>query len=416
MNAPGQKPVSTNCSGTSPVPRPTNNQTKELHDPVELTQRLIRCESVTPAQGDVFDVFQSVLEGLGFSCQRLPFSEDGTPDVDNLYARLGIEGPHFCFAGHLDVVPVGNRQNWSVDPFDAVIDHGQLIGRGACDMKGAVAAFVSAFELFSKDLDELPGSISFLITGDEEGPAINGTVKMLEWLKTNDQVPDHCLVGEPTNQQKLGDTIKMGRRGSLNGHLIVHGAQGHVAYPNRADNPIPRLLQMLGRITSASLDDGTDFFEPSNLEVVTIDTGNKASNVIPAEVSAGFNIRFNNAHSEKSLIEWLRGEFDEVCQEMGGTYDLNAKASGEAFVTDPCAFTDTIVNAITSVCGQKPELSTGGGTSDARYITKYCPVVDFGLVGQSMHKADEHVALSDLTHLRDIYHRVLVGYFKTNGV
>ena len=388
-------------------------------DPVELAARLVRCPSVTPQEAGALDLIQAELEALGLTCHRLKFSEDGTPDVDNLYARIGEHAPHFSFAGHVDVVPVGNLKNWSVDPFAGVVDAGQLMGRGACDMKGAIAAFIAAVaDYLSQSGGESSGesgSISLLLSGDEEGPAINGTAKMLKWLEDEGHEVDHCLIGEPTNRHVLGDMVKVGRRGSLNARLMVHGAQGHVAYPDLADNPIPRMMALLAAVQAEPLDEGTELFQPSNLEVVTVDTGNEAPNVIPAEVSAGFNIRFNNLHTESSLIKRLTEIFDGVCQEMGGTYELHAKASGEAFVISPCGFTELVSSAIEEVAGTRPELSTSGGTSDARFITHHCPVVEFGLIGQSMHKADEHAMVSDIQSLSDIYGKILRGYFNKDG-
>lgn len=379
-------------------------------DPIGLTQDLIRCPSVTPDEAGALDLLQGVLEDLQFQCERMRFSESGTADVDNLFAQIGSGAPHFCFAGHIDVVPIGNEANWSVDPFAGLIQDGQIIGRGACDMKGAIAAFVAAVVQHLAQ-DTFGGTISLLISGDEEGPAINGTVKMLEVLRDRGIDFDHCLVGEPSNRRVLGDAIKIGRRGSYNGRLISKGAQGHVAYPHLADNPIPRLLFLLSCICDTKLDDGTEHFEPSNLEIVTIDTGNEASNVIPAEVSAGFNIRFNNLHTETSLAGWIESEIEAACKIHGGSIELHGKASGDAFLTEPCAFTDLVSRSIAEVTAQTPDLSTGGGTSDARFITKYCPVVELGLVGQSMHKADEHTSVQDVEALRDIYAQILSGYF-----
>lgn len=391
--------------------RPDEQSLETKIDPVELAARLVRCPSVTPDEAGALDLIQAELSGLGLTCHRLTFSEDGTPDVDNLYARIGGRAPHFCFAGHVDVVPVGNLKNWSVDPFAGVVDASQLVGRGACDMKGAIAAFIAALAGYLTERGSDVGSISLLLSGDEEGPAINGTAKMLKWLEDEGHGIDHCLIGEPTNRHALGDMVKVGRRGSLNARLMVHGAQGHVAYPDLADNPIPRMMRMLAAIQAERLDDGTELFQPSNLQVVTVDTGNEAPNVIPAEVSAGFNIRFNNLHTESSLIKRLTEIFDGICQEMGGTYELHAKASGEAFVINPCGFTELVSNAIEEVAGTRPELSTSGGTSDARFITHHCPVVEFGLIGQSMHKADEHAMVSDIHGLSDIYGKILRGYF-----
>jgi succinyl-diaminopimelate desuccinylase len=378
-------------------------------DPVELARDLIRCPSVTPADASAFDVLQQALEGLGFACHRLRFSTAGTPDVDNLYARIGRDsGPNFCFAGHIDVVPVGDRAAWSADPFSAELRDGQLFGRGAADMKGAIAAFVAAAaRVIAQHRDDLPGAISLLITGDEEGPAINGTKRVLEWLQARGERLDACVVGEPTNPTRLGEMIKIGRRGSLTGRLIVRGVQGHVAYPQLADNPVHRLIRMLTRITENPLDDGTAHFQPSMVQVTTVDVGNRASNVIPSEAQAGFNIRFNDRHTGESLEQWLRREFDAV----GGDYDLTVAVSGGAFLTPPGWLSDLVTRAVKRVVGAKPELSTTGGTSDARFIKDHCPVVEFGLAGATMHKVDERVPLSDIGTLADIYAAVLDGYF-----
>ena len=377
-------------------------------DALELARDLIRCDSVTPKDGGTLDRLQAALESLGFRCTRLPFSEPGTPDVDNLYARLGTAAPHFCFAGHTDVVPVGNRDGWSVDPFGAVIENGQLYGRGASDMKGAIACFTSAVARILAKRGQVPGSISLLITGDEEGPSINGTRKMLEWLARQGETIDACLVGEPTNPTKLGEMIKIGRRGSVTGRLKVIGAQGHVAYPHLADNPIPRLLRMLNGLTGRKLDEGTPHFQPSNLEVTTIDTGNTATNVIPAAVSATFNIRFNDQHTTRSLVAWA----EQVCAEVGGTHELKFEITGEAFLTPPGLLSSLIASAVKERLGIEPELSTTGGTSDARFIKDYAPVAEFGGVGQTMHKVDERMAVADIAALTDIYETILDRYFR----
>lgn len=381
-------------------------------DPIALTRDLIRCPSVTPQDLGALSVLQSALEQLGFHVTRLPFTAPGTEEVDNLFAKLGDGNPHFCFAGHTDVVPAGDSSHWSVDPFAADLTNGILTGRGACDMKGAIGAFVASVAKYIKTHGTPQGTISLLITGDEEGPAINGTRKVLDWLKSHDLIPNHCLVGEPTNPHRLGEMVKIGRRGSLNARLTVTGAQGHVAYPHLADNPVPRMLKLLTQLASTTLDKGTEHFPPSNIEIVTIDVGNSATNVIPASISAGFNIRFNNLHTEESLITWLKEEFDSIIAETGGQYDLKAKASGEAFLTEPCRFTDIVANAIGSVTDQTPELSTSGGTSDARFISSHCPVIEFGLVGQSMHRADEHTNVGDIENLSEIYYRTLNSYFE----
>jgi len=378
-------------------------------DPVELARDLIRCPSVTPADAGALDVLQRSLERLGFTCHRLRFSAPDTPDIDNLYARIGGDGErNFCFAGHTDVVPVGDRAGWSVDPFAAELRDGQLIGRGAADMKGAIAAFVAgAARFLARCSGTLPGAISLLITGDEEGPSINGTKPMLEWLRTRGERLDACIVGEPTNPTHLGEMIKIGRRGSLTGRLVVRGVQGHTAYPQLADNPIHRLLKMLTRITEQPLDEGTAHFQPSTLQISTIDVGNPATNVIPAEARACFNIRFNDRHSGRSLERWLRDAFDSV----GGTYELTVQVSGESFLTPPGPLSDLVARAVEQVLRVTPELSTTGGTSDARFIKNYCPVVEFGLAGATMHKVDERVPVADVRMLADIYAAALAGYF-----
>ncbi len=377
-------------------------------DALDFARALIRCASVTPEDGGSIGTLAEALESLGFECHPLTFSEPGTPDVHNLYARWGKGEPHFCFAGHTDVVPVGDEDSWSVGPFEAAIDGDMLYGRGATDMKGAVASFTAAASRFlARRGHDFAGSISLLITGDEEGPAINGTVKMLQWLDEQGEVPDVCLVGEPTNPTRLGEMVKIGRRGSLSGTLTVTGVQGHTAYPHLADNPLPRLMRMLAAIEGEALDDGTAHFQPSNLQLTTIDVGNTATNIIPGRASASFNIRFNDLHSSASLIEWLKRKFDEV----GGAYDLDLHVTGEAFLTPPGAFSDLLSNVIERVTGVRPELSTTGGTSDARFIKDFCPVAEFGLISQTMHKTDERVALVDLAALTEIYEAVLDGYF-----
>ncbi|MGO1119090.1 succinyl-diaminopimelate desuccinylase [Rhodovibrionaceae bacterium A322] len=385
-----------------------SDTTVQLLDPLDLTQRLIRCPSVTPLEGGALDLLQEELETLGFVCHRLPFSEEGTDDVDNLYARLGTEGPNFCFAGHTDVVPVGDEAAWTAGPFDGEVKDGWLFGRGAADMKGAVAAFVAAVSRHLAEEGTPAGSISLLITGDEEGPSVNGTKKMLQWLEEKGEKLDHCLVGEPTNPQDLGDMIKIGRRGSLTGWLTVKGVQGHTAYPHLADNPLHHLVPMLNAITAQPLDEGTEHFQPSTLQISTVDVGNPATNVIPATASAAFNIRFNDSHSGASLEKWLRETFDKV----GGNYDLQIKVSGESFLCLPGTLSDLIVKAVEETTGRTPELSTTGGTSDARFIKDYAQVAEFGLVGQTMHKVDERIPVGDLEVLTQIYQKVISGYFK----
>lgn len=371
-------------------------------DPVDLTRKLIQCPSVTPAEGGALTLLQKTLESMGFSCTRLRFE-----DVDNLYARIGNAAPHFCFAGHTDVVPAGDEKGWSFDPFGGEIRDGWVCGRGAADMKGGIAAFVGAVSAFLKD-GTPRGSISLLITGDEEGIAVNGTKKVLEWLEENGEKIDHCLVGEPTNPQKLGEMIKVGRRGSLNGVLSVEGKQGHVAYPHLADNPVPKLVRLLAALDALKLDDGNDHFQPSNLEIVTVDVGNAATNVIPARAAARFNVRFNDMHSGKSLETLLRKTLDAV----GLPYGLDISISGESFLTAPGPFTDVVAEAVKKTTGLEPDLSTTGGTSDARFIANYCPVVEFGIVGQTMHKIDERVRADDILALEKIYLEILGAYFR----
>ena len=381
-------------------------------DPVALAQDLIRCPSVTPEDAGALDLLERVLTGLGFTCTRLPFGE-GEDRVDNLYARLGTASPNFCFAGHTDVVPVGETSGWSRPPFEATISEDMLYGRGAADMKGGIAAFVAAVSEFLADRKgEVPGSISLLITGDEEGPAVNGTVKVLDWLKSTGETIDACVVGEPTNPEQLGQMMKIGRRGSITARLTVHGVQGHVAYPDRADNPIPKLVKLLDRLMSATLDNGTDEFQPSNLEVVSVDVGNTATNVLPASARAMLNIRFNNLHTSESLKRWIQDECETVLGAEGTAYDLTFQVSGEAFLTPPGTLSSLVSGAIQAVLGVEAELSTSGGTSDARFIKDMCPVVEFGLSGSTMHKVDEHVPVADIQSLAEIYRRVLDGYFR----
>jgi succinyl-diaminopimelate desuccinylase len=370
-----------------------------LIDPLPLAQSLIRCPSVTPADAGAQNTLCEVLSRLGFTIHRLRYGE-----IENIFARLGTEGPHICFAGHTDVVPVG-AANWRTDPFGGEVRDGVLYGRGACDMKGAIAAFVSGVAQHLKD-GARKGSISFLITGDEEGPATDGTVKVLEWMRENDQLPDFCLVGEPTCPVQLGDMVKIGRRGSVNMKIEVHGTQGHVAYPHRADNPVHRLLQALAALTAEPMDAGTDWFEPSSLQVTTIDVGNLATNVIPASARASLNIRFNDRHSGASLTAWVRATLTRYAER----FDLEASISGESFVTMPGPLVDILRNAIKGATGIDPKLDTGGGTSDARFIAIYCPVAEFGLVGATMHQTYECVPVAELRDLARIYRDIIAAF------
>ncbi len=371
-------------------------------DALELAQALIRRPSITPADAGALGVLEEALKSLGFDCHRLRFGE-GEAAIDNLYARRGTAGPNFCFAGHTDVVPVGD--GWTREPFAGDVVDGNLYGRGAADMKGAIAAFVAA----AAKAGDVPGSISLLITGDEEGDAINGTVKVLDWMKEKGEHIDVCLVGEPTNVTSLGDMIKIGRRGSLTAKLTVYGTPGHSAYPHLADNPIPRLMRMLDAVTAKPLDEGNAHFQASTLAITTIDVGNRATNVIPGVAKAGFNIRFNDIHTGAALSAWLRKTCDGLAGDAG--YDLDIKVSGESFLTPPGLLSDVVSRAAEEVVGRKPELSTTGGTSDARFIKNVCPVCEFGMVSQTMHKADERCSVADLKALTTIYEKVIAGYF-----
>lgn len=381
----------------------------DQHDPVTLSRKLIRCPSVTPTDAGALDVLQRYLEGLGFVCHRQAFSADGAEDVDNLYARIGREQPNICFAGHTDVVPVGDVSEWTVDPFAAVIKDDVLYGRGASDMKCAIACFaVAAGRIVEKNHHNLAGSISFLITGDEEGPAINGTRKMLAWLADKGEKISHCLVGEPTSSETLGDMVKIGRRGSMNATIDVFGTQGHVAYPLLADNPIPRLLQFLTNVNGETLDHGTDHFPATHLEITTVDVANPATNIIPASGRARINIRFNDGHTGKSLTDWL----EQHRLAVAGHSEMSVSISGEAFVTPPGKLSDLISTAIREVVGLQADLSTTGGTSDARFIKDYCPVAEFGMLNATAHKVDEHVRVAEIRSLANIYERFLDSYFE----
>lgn len=381
-------------------------------DPVDLAQALIRCPSVTPADEGAMDVLQSALEELGFTCHRLPFATGNAPEVQNLYARIGDRAPNFCFAGHTDVVPVGDANEWSVDPFAAEIKGDRLYGRGASDMKTAIAGFAAAAARFLESRDNgFPGSISLLITGDEEGEAVNGTVKVLEWLREKGEVLDACLVGEPTNPETLGDMIKIGRRGSMTAFLTVHGASGHAAYPHLADNPVERLVKMLSAVLDKPLDDGTEHFQPSTTVVTTIDVGNPVANVIPARAEARINVRFNDLHTGAGVETLLRRRLDDI----GGDYDLDARVSGEPFLFPPGPLSNLVAGAVEKATGKRPEFSTAGGTSDARFIKDHCPVCEYGMTNQTAHKADENALVSDIQLLSDIYQSVLDGFFADPG-
>jgi succinyl-diaminopimelate desuccinylase len=379
-------------------------------DAIALSQALIRCPSVTPADAGALAVLEAALTPLGFACRRLRFEDADTAPVENLYARIGKGAPHFCFAGHTDVVPLGDAAQWKHDPFGASLADGILYGRGAADMKTAIAAFAAAAERHLAK-GNLKGSIGLLITGDEEGIAINGTKKMLGWLCENGERIDHCIVGEPTSAAACGDTIKIGRRGSINFRIVVRGVQGHVGYPQRALNPIPILAVLVNRLAAEPLDNGTAHFEPSTLAFTSVDVGNDATNVIPAEASARFNIRFNDLHTPDTLKHRIEAAAKDVAREMGGEISVTSQTSGVAFLTQPGSFTGLVSDAVTKVTGSKPEFSTSGGTSDARFIKDHCPVVELGLPGTTMHKVDECMPVSEIRRLTDIYESVLETYF-----
>lgn len=376
-------------------------------DALALAQALIRCPSVTPRDEGALDLLEKQLGALGFRCQRLTFQAPGTVGIDNLFASIGQGKPHFLFAGHSDVVPVGDKAGWSLDPFGGLIDQGRLFGRGAADMKGAIAAFVGAAHAFISQ-GEFKGTLSLLITGDEEGPAVNGTKPAMEKLKYQGEEFDVCLVGEPTNPTKLGEMIKIGRRGSMTGKLKVQGIQGHSAYPHLARNAAHDMVKAANALLHPDLDSGTNHFQPSNLQIVSIDIGNEANNILPGSAHALFNIRFNDLFTASSLEEEIRRRLSE----SGIEYELSIECSGEAFLTRPGPFTDLVKEAVTKITELQPELSTSGGTSDARFIKNYCPVVEFGLVGKTMHKTDEHILLKDFESLLAIYHCVLVDFFR----
>jgi succinyl-diaminopimelate desuccinylase len=374
-------------------------------DVIELAKALIACPSVTPTTAGVFDVIEQFLKPVGFVATRMSFSEEGTATVENLYLRFGTQAPNFCFAGHTDVVPVGDAAAWRVPPFSPEVIDGELIGRGAEDMKGAVAAFMVAAKNFVES-GAFKGSISFLITQDEEGIAINGTKKMLEFLDTRGEKLDHCIVGEPTNPSVLGEMAKIGRRGSIGFKLVVHGKQGHVAYPDLADNPITRIVAMCHALKSQALDEGNAFFPPSNLEVTTIDVGNPTSNMIPATATALFNVRFNNSYTGEQVKAWVEERIAPF-----GTYELTYRITGESFLTKDDKLAKIVVGAVEEMTGVTPTLSTTGGTSDARFIKDYCPVIEFGTTGRTSHMVDERVEIKTLEGLAKIYQAMLVRYF-----
>lgn len=387
-----------------------------MTDALSIARDLIRCPSVTPADAGALGVLEKALNAAGFTCHRVTFSEEGTADVDNLYARIGTEGPHISFAGHTDVVPPGDESAWSVGAFSGEVKDGFLHGRGAVDMKGGIACSVAAVLEHLAANDGKPradgtGSISFLITGDEEDVSINGTIKLLKWAAERGETFNHCVLGEPSNVETLGDTIKVGRRGSQSGTLYVDGVQGHVAYPHRAANPVPDIARLIVAISDEPLDHGSAQFQASNLEFTSVDVGNKANNVIPGEARAKFNIRYNDNHTQASLRELVETRLTKACGNRIKARIVWEPSNSNVFVTKPGPFTDLAVSAIEEVTGRKPELSTSGGTSDARFISSYCPVIEFGLVGQTMHQVNERVPVKDLEKLTQVYRGILTRYF-----
>jgi len=381
-------------------------------DPLSIARDLVRCPSVTPAEGGALTFLEGILKKNGFTVHRMTFREPGTDDVENLYARIGAAAPNLVIAGHTDVVPTGDEKAWTHPPFSGEVANGELYGRGAVDMKGGIACAVAAvLDHLSQHGGKPKGSISFLITGDEEGIAVNGTPKLLKWAAERGEKFDHCILAEPSNQEELGDTIKIGRRGSLNGHLIVSGTQGHVAYPQRATNPIRGLVTLVSALQAEPLDQGSAQFAPSHLEFTSVDVGNKTVNLIPGEARARFNIRFNDHHTLESLKKLID---QRAAKAAGGKIKFSFQwepSNAGVFVTKPGPFTDLVADAVAEITGRKPALSTTGGTSDARFITHHCPVVEFGLVGQTMHAVDERVPVADLRALTTIYRKIIDRYF-----
>lgn len=390
------------------------------HSATDILQSLIKCPSVTPDEGGALTALQALLEPAGFEIARPSFEDVDTPTIENLYATIGTGGPHFVFAGHTDVVPPGDLTAWTHGPFEGEIKDNILYGRGAVDMKGGIACFAAAALGFLEDTTDFKGKISFLITGDEEGPAVNGTVKLLQWCDDKGEHFDHCIVGEPTNPSVLGDAIKIGRRGSITGRLTVTGIQGHVAYPHLSDNPVRSIVGLLGALMEPPLDSGNERFQPTNLEVTSIDAGNETSNVTPASISALFNVRFNDEWTPETIAAELKKRLDKAVSDNRFrsadkspiSYDLKFIGNlSDSFLTRSDTLIDALSDAVLSVTGRKPELSTGGGTSDARFVKNYCPVVEFGLVGQTMHQVDECVDLDDVDQLTRIYRSFLDTYF-----
>jgi succinyl-diaminopimelate desuccinylase len=383
-------------------------------DGVELTRALVRCESVTPREAGALQLLERTLAPIGFHCERMDFSQAGTDDVANLYARIGTDGKHLCFAGHSDVVPVGDLSSWTIGPFAAELSAGYLFGRGAADKKGALAAFAEAAARFlARRGHAFGGSISLLITGDEEGPAVNGTAKMLKRLAERGETIDDCVVGEPTSSKRFGDMMKIGRRGSMTVDMTVRGVQGHVAYPERLDNAVHRLSALIEALVREPIDRGSTHFQPTSLQFTTVDVGNPATNIAPGVAKARFNARFNDLWTSKTLFAHIKERLERANAALGGngTLEYKVEVSGESFYTPPGPLSDLVAGAVRDVAGIDPELSTTGGTSDARFIRSYCPVLEFGLVGESMHKVDEKSAVADLRTLARVYETMLDRYF-----
>ncbi|MBN8520606.1 MAG: succinyl-diaminopimelate desuccinylase [Alphaproteobacteria bacterium] len=377
-------------------------------DPVSLTQEQIRFESVTPHDKGAQAHLKTYLQKMGFTIYDLPFEGNGgTYPVQNFFARLGSTGPHICYAGHTDVVPAGDVTGWTYAPFGGEIANGKIYGRGACDMKGGNCAFLAAVSRYLTH-SKTPGSISFLITGDEEAESVNGTVRVLQWMSHHGHIPDVCLVGEPSNPSLFGESVRVGRRGSLNGHLVVTGKQGHVANPHFADNPVPKLIRLLSALTSHVFDTGNAFFPATNLEITTVDVGNTAMNIIPAKAEAYFNIRFNDQWTSDSLKQKIHA----LLNQAHVPYDVRLWGNAESFRTPPGSWVDLVLSVIREKTGQNTQGNTGGGTSDARFISRYCPVVEFGALSKTIHHVDEHIDIDILYQLTDIYHEIIVRYFK----
>lgn len=383
-----------------------------MADALSIARDLLRCPSVTPADAGALGVLEKLLGDAGFEIHRVTFSEPGAADIDNLYARIGTQAPHITFAGHTDVVPAGDETKWTHGAFAGDVKDGMLYGRGAVDMKGGIACSVAAvLDYLAANGGKPKGSISFLITGDEEDIAVNGTIKLLQWAAARGEKFDHCVLGEPSNVNEIGDTIKAGRRGSQSGTIIVDGVQGHVAYPHRASNPVPDIAAIIAAVSGDPLDNGTEHFQPSNLEFTSVDVGNPAWNVIPAQARARFNIRYNDRHTRESLRALIEERVTKASGNRIKAHVIWEPSNSDAFLTQPGPFTELVSAAVEDVTGRRPELNTGGGTSDARFITHYCPVLEFGLVGQTMHQIDERTPVADLEKLTKIYRGVLDRYF-----